>query len=45
MLRTFIWFVYFWISLVSYVPSYLKLKGMPSDEARLIAAERRARQG
>ncbi|MDK2866687.1 MAG: 1-acyl-sn-glycerol-3-phosphate acyltransferase [Clostridiales bacterium] len=43
MLRTFIWFVYFWISLVSYVPSYLKLKGMPSDEARLIAAERRAR--
>ncbi|MBS7527704.1 1-acyl-sn-glycerol-3-phosphate acyltransferase [Fusibacter paucivorans] len=43
MLRTIIWFVYFWASLISYVPSYLKLKDMPNDEARLIAAERKAR--
>jgi 1-acyl-sn-glycerol-3-phosphate acyltransferase len=43
MIRTIIWFIYFWASLISYIPSYLKLDGMRDDVERLAAADRRAK--
>lgn len=43
MLRTLIWFIYFWGKLVVYIPSYLHVKKMPDAYARSVYADEKAR--
>ena len=43
MLRTIVWFAYFWIKLVIYLPFYYKAKRMTDLEARSIYADKMAR--
>lgn len=40
MLRTLIWFAYFWISLVIYLPAMFKLKNLSDAEKRTFADEK-----
>jgi 1-acyl-sn-glycerol-3-phosphate acyltransferase len=42
MIRTIIWFVFFWCSLISYLPEYLIVKNYNSEDRQFEAAYRKA---
>lgn len=44
MLRTIIWFIFFWVKLVFYLPSYFKAKRMDDPEQRSKYADEKARE-
>lgn len=44
MLRTIIWFIFFWVKLVIYLPSYFKAKRMEDPIKRSIYADEKARE-
>lgn len=44
MLRTIVWFLFFWIKLVLYIPAYFKAKKITNLEERSIYADQKARE-
>ncbi len=44
MLRTVIWFIYFWVSLLFYIPSYFKAKSIKNSSEQMQYADKKARQ-
>lgn len=44
MIRTIIWFTFFWVKLVLYIPSYIKAGKMPEGVARAEFADQKARE-
>lgn len=44
MIRTIVWFTFFWVKLVFYIPSYIKASRMPEGEMRATFADQKARE-
>lgn len=43
MLRTLIWFIFFWLKLIVYIPKYLRVKKIPDAYERSVYADEKAR--